>query len=165
MAFFDDIGLSNKTLGGISDALAPIGGAAKDFFAAEGAQVSANQYFGAAEEDYLKASLARQQETLQTYSAQRKIAETQGGTAAAVGAAGFQQSGTGLDLLRQGQQQGYLTLATIGEQGEVTAASYTDAAKAAWAEGKAAQGSIFGDILGGIAQVGGAALKIGAMIP
>ena len=151
--------LGNTTAKQFGNAASGVAGAVSDFYAAAGAAASADQYFGEREELITKADLARQQTALQQYSSARKIESTKGAALAAIGASGFQQRGSALDILRESTQQGHLTQAVIGQQGAVQEAGYLDAAKAAEAEGAAAHHQIFGDILGGVLKLGQTALS------
>ena len=104
-----------------------------------------------------------------------------GGQEADVAGAGFEASGSAIDLMRDSASQGALTKAVGEQQGLIQEAGYTEQAKsyqtmsqaanmAANAEDKAAEGSTISGIFKGVAAVasifaapatGGASLAIG----
>lgn len=85
----------------------------------------------------LAAALATQNEQFTEQSTavkqtqeQRQIYMGMGTTQADVAGAGFNMSGSALDLMRSGAQQGALTKQIIGQQGLITEASYNEQAQA-----------------------------------
>jgi hypothetical protein len=96
----------------------------------------------------------------------REVTQALGKTTAEVAGAGFAQSGSALDILRDSAQQGSLAKAVTSEQGQITeagyqeqAASYTNMAAAA---GDAAKGESLAQIgsfvAGGISAVASLAM-------
>jgi hypothetical protein len=89
-------------------------------------------------QNYLAASkLARQNEqfteeftSMQQTMADRQIYQGLGTTKADIAGAGFAESGSALDLLRDSAAQGALQKQIIGRQGEITEAGYTEQAQA-----------------------------------
>lgn len=120
-------------------------GAVGDLFAAEGykykqqgAQIEQGMYTQAA-------GFARQNEQFTAISTgikemqqQRELTQTMGATNAAVAGAGFESSGSALDLLAASAQQGALTHQVLGYQGQITEAGYEQQAKALDAQAQAA---------------------------
>jgi hypothetical protein len=149
-----------------------IGGAASDMFSGFGDQAKAQGDFAEAKEYSLAAALAQQNEKFTETSTaikeaqqQRELTMTLGGQQADVAGAGFAESGSALDLLRDSAQQGALTHAVGSEQGLITEAGYTDQAQsyktmsdAATTAGNAANNaSTFADITGVIKGIAGVA--------
>jgi hypothetical protein len=162
-------GSSNGLLGfggGLSgQTFSDLGGAASDIFAGFGDQAKAQGDFAEATDYTLASTLATQNEQFtQTSTAikeaqqNRSLTQTLGGQEADVAGAGFAESGSSLDLLRDSASQGALTHAVLGQQGLITeagyqeqATSYTNMATAATAAGNAAnQAATFADITGAI---------------
>lgn len=159
--------------GGLSDkTFSDLGGAASDIFAGFGDQAKAQGDFAEATDYTLASQLATQNEKFTETSTaikeaqqNRSLTQTLGGQQADVAGAGFAESGSSLDLLRDSASQGALTHAVLGQQGLITeagyteqATSYTNMATAATAAGNAAnQASTFADITGGIKAIAGVA--------
>lgn len=146
------------------------GGAASDLFAGFGDKAKAQGDFAEAKEYTLASELATQNEKFTETSTaikeaqqSRELTQTLGGQQADVAGAGFAESGSSLDLLRDSASQGALTHAVLGQQGLITEAGYTEQAKsyadmsaAATAAGNAANdASVFADITGGIKAIAG----------
>jgi hypothetical protein len=179
--FGQQLGLSQATF-------TDFGGAASDLFAGFGDKSKAAGDFAEAKSYDLASALATQNEKFTETSTaikeaqqQRSLTQTIGGQQADVAGAGFAESGSALDLLRDSASQGALTHAVLGQQGLITeagyneqAASYRNMSEAATAAGNAEnQASTFADVTGiikGVAAVaslalapetGGASLAIG----
>lgn len=152
-----------------SSTFADLGGAVSDLFnssahkyKAQGDLIEAQNYDLASElatqnEKFTETSTAIKQAQLD-----RSIYQTIGGQQADVAGAGFAESGSALDLMRDSAAQGALTKAVAGQQGLITEAGYTEAAKsysnmadaarmAASAENNASTGSIFTGAIKGVA--------------
>ena len=146
-----------------------IGTAVSDIFAAQGDELKAK---GAAfeQQSYVQAAaLAQQNEQFTAMStaikqsqADRNLYGALGQTRADVAGAGFAESGSALDILRESASQGAMTKAVLGEQGLITEAgyqeqaqSYTDMANAAGvaieADKLAATGAYAGAAIAGVA--------------
>lgn len=124
-----------------SSTFSGIGGAVSDLFSSEatasglrlkatGNRVEAGNYD-------LAATLARQNEQFTEQStavkevmATRQIQMGAGSTEADIAGAGFSNSGSALDLLRSGAQQGALQKQILGQQGLITEAGYREQASA-----------------------------------
>jgi hypothetical protein len=160
MDFFDNLLKPSSGLGG---AISGIGGMFDSFNKAAAAGHTADEYAAERNANLERAEAEKTSTQLKLFSSERKISATKGAAIASIGAAGFQQSGSGADILRESTQQGYLEQAAIGEQGAINEAGFLDAAKRAQEERQAAKGGIFGGIMGGILQGAGVALKLGGM--
>lgn len=148
-----------------------IGGAVGDLFAASadrskaaGDRVEAGNYdlastLATQNEKFTESSTAIKQAQLD-----RSIYQTIGGQQADVAGAGFANSGSSLDLMRDSAQQGALTKAVGAQQGLITEAGYTEQATsytnmasaarmAADAEDKAATGADWTSAIKGVAAV------------
>jgi|SRR5665213_3121974 len=147
-------------------------GAAQDLFAAEGDKAKQqNDYLEG--QQYGEASdLATQNEKFTETSTaikeaqqQREMMNTLGGQQADVAGAGFAESGSALDLLRDSASRGALAHAVMGQQGLITEAGYKEQAdsyklmqEAANNAGNAAgNASTFADISAGLKVVAGIA--------
>ena len=142
-----------------------IAGAASDLFAAQGDKAKASYDFAEGQQYGLASDLATQNEQFTETSTaikeaqqQREMMNTLGGVKADVAGAGFAESGSALDIMRESASQGALAHAVLGQQGLITEAGYTEQANsyklmqeaannAGNAEGNA---STFADIMGGI---------------
>jgi hypothetical protein len=152
-----------------------IGGAVSDLFAASAAGSKAQGDRLEAQNYGLAASLAGQNEQFEELSTSikeaqqdRSIYQTVSGQRADVANAGFAESGSAIDLLRDSAQQGALQKAVTSEQGLITEAGYKEQQQsylnmqsaaniAAEAEDKAATGF---DITAGIKAAAGIATLI-----
>lgn len=154
-------GLSDKTFGDAA-------GAASDIFAAEGDRSKAQYDFSEAKNYDLAAALAGQNEQFTETSTGIKEAQqaresmnVMGGIQADVASAGFAESGSALDVLRDSASQAALTHAVIGQQGLITEAGYTEQQQSEQTMSQAAtqagnaenQAATFADITGGIKAV------------
>jgi hypothetical protein len=153
-----------------AQAFGGFGAAATDLGAYYGTKAKAAGDIAEAGEYSLAAQLAQQNAQFTVQSTQIKEAQQQreitqaiGKTTAQFGGAGFAESGSALDILRESASQGALTKAVTSEQGLITeegykeqAASYnlmaTAANNAAHAEGTA---GTFDLIAGGISALSG----------
>ena len=145
-----------------------IGGAVSDLFAADayrmrakGNRLQAQQYelargYSLENEQFTKTSTA-----IKEQQAQRSIQSALGQQATDVAAAGFEASGSALDLLRDSAAQGALTKETLGQQGLIEEAGYKEQADsyaimaqsarlAAQADEKAASGATWSSIIKGV---------------
>lgn len=151
----------NVSSGGISN----FAGAAQDLFAAQGDKSKAQYDFAEASNYGIAADLANQNEKFTETSTaikeaqqQREALSARGGVEGEVASAGFAESGSALDILRDSAAQGALTHAVLGQQGLITEAGYKEQAQsyetmqaAATQAGNAEnQASTFADITGAI---------------
>ncbi len=147
------------------------GGAVSDLFAAEGYKykaqgnlLEAGSYDEAAKFADLNATFTEESTALKLHKAQRDIYQAIGGQEADIAGAGFENSGSALDLLRSSASEGALTKETLGLQGLITEQGYktqadsyrtmAEAARlAAEADLTAATGSTITGIVKGVSAV------------
>lgn len=132
-----------------------LGGAAEDLFSSKGATAEAKAYTTASGYSTKNAALAEQSAALQSLQAQREILKTIGGQQADVAGAGFQASGSALDLLKSSTAEGEITKQLIRTQGQINktgyqaeATAYTGQATAAKAAGNGKKASMVGNLIG-----------------
>jgi hypothetical protein len=113
-----------------------LGGAASDLFAGIADKAKAKYDFSEGQNYDLAAELAKQNEKFTETSTAIKEAQQSresmmllGGQQADVANAGFAESGSSLDLLRDSAAQGALTHAVLGQQGLITEAGYQEQAQ------------------------------------
>jgi hypothetical protein len=153
-------------------AFSSFGGAASDLFAAQGDKAKAQYDFAEGKNYGLAADLAGQNAKFTETSTAIKQAQQQrelmlnlGGERADVAGAGFAESGSSLDILRDSAAQGALTHAVMGQQGLINEAgykeqeqSYKTMQQAAMDAGNAEnQASTFADITSSIKGIAGIA--------
>lgn len=159
--------------GGLSDkTFSNLGGAASDLFTAFGDKSKAAGDFAEAKNYGLASDLATQNAKFTELSTgikqtqmEREAALLHGGQEADIASAGFEASGSALDLLRDSAAQGAIAHAVAGEQGLITEAGYNEQAAsyklmqgAANDAGNAANNaSTFAMITGGIKAIAGLA--------
>lgn len=132
-----------------------------------------NEQYASQEENYANAAQMAEQNAnltaystqVQQYQAQRKTNQVIGMQQAAVGASGFQESGSALDLLRSSTQQGALTQSMIGLQGQMNEDQYKEEEETYQNEAKAASVAGRMNMIGaaitgvaGVAEVGAAVM-------
>lgn len=122
---------------GVSGFVNGIGGAVGDLMTASGDRAQALGDTQAAAAFGTASNLATQdvnyeeQSTrIQQVQAQRQITQTLGSQRAEVAGAGFESSGSSLSLLASSAQQGAMTTAMIGVQGQILANGYQQQAQA-----------------------------------
>lgn len=124
-----------------SSTVSGIGGAVSDLFSSEatakGLRLKAQGDIVEGENYSAAAVLAKQNENfteqstqVQQVMADRQIQQGIGTTKSEVAGAGFAESGSALDILRSGAQQGALQKQLIGQQGLITEAGYNEQAEA-----------------------------------
>src|SRR5580704_13717705 len=111
------------------------GAAAQDIFGGLGDQAKASGDFAEATEYNAAAGLALQNEqftkqftAIKEAQQQRELVMAQGGIQANQAGAGFQMSGSALDIMRDSASQGALTHAVLSQQGLITEAGYNEQA-------------------------------------
>lgn len=148
-------------LGGIKS----IGGAIQAGETADSLRIS-EEGFKLEAESYRKGSAAARESgrlsevstRVQTIQADRKINRTLGAQQATAAAAGFEASGSNLDLLRDSTAQGHMTDQMIGLQGEINANAFEQQALASDAQAVAA------DVAAKNAEAGAKAAETGGII-
>lgn len=121
---------------------------------AEGLRIKARGDIAEAESYDLASALARQNKqytetstAIRMAQADRELFKAMGQTRADVAGAGFAESGSAIDILRDSAAQGALNQAVLGQQGLITEAGYEEQAKSydvMSAAGRAAAASEFG---------------------
>jgi hypothetical protein len=152
-----------------ADTFSDLGGAVSDLFAAGGHRAKAagdvfeqQNYLLAAQYADQEAQYAKWSTAIKQSQDDRALYKALGETRADVAGAGFAESGSALDILRESASQGAQAKAVTGEQGLITeagyeeqAASYRNMASAAQvaidAENKAASGAMWTAALKGVA--------------
>lgn len=152
-------GLDSIDFGGLGGAVSSIFGGIGTLKGAKAFQVSAQFAQKAAQYATENATIAESTGRIQKLQAQRQIEQAIGGEQADVAAAGFRNSGSALDLMRQSAEQGSLTKALIGNQTAINVRGYQEEAQGKLAEAasyqaqaSAAKTSGIGGIIGGIAK-------------
>jgi len=113
-----------------------LGGAVSDLFAseghrskAEGDRLEAKNYDLASELANQNAAFTETSTAIKQAQLDRSIYQTIGGESADIAGAGFAQSGSALDLMRDSAAQGALTKAVGEQQGLITEAGYKEQAQ------------------------------------
>ncbi len=151
--------------GGLSSStFSNAGGAAADLFSAKaftfkgmGAEFEKKNYLLAADLATQNAQFTEASTAIKQMQEMRQIQLVLGGQSADVAGAGFEASGSALDLLRDSAQQGALTRQVAGYQGLITEAGYKEQAESYQNMASAAQVAI--DAAGAAKQ--GAAVSAG----
>lgn len=150
------------------------GGAVKDLFdiysiraRMQGLKLEAANYKDASRMSLQNAEFAKENTQIQSAQETRQIFQGLGKTEATIAGAGFDDSGSGLDLLRSGAEQGALEKALIERQGQITEAGYETQAKAysnmaaaALKARDAAKMQIIGNVIGAATKIGAAAFTL-----
>lgn len=145
---------------GFATAAQDFGGAVSDLFGAKGATASADSYTAAAAIAEQNAELTKQATEITQAQNTRAIAKGIGTQVTQVEGAGFKESGTALDLLRDSTQQGALTKALAAENGAIQENSYAEQAGMFTSMAKSATSSATGQEIAGIIQGAGGALNL-----
>jgi len=95
---------------------------------AQGDLAEASEYDLAGELATKNARFTEESTAIKEAQLQRSITQTIGGQQADVAGAGFAQSGSALDIMRDSASQGALTSAVMGQQGLITEAGYKEQA-------------------------------------
>ena len=127
-----------------------LGSGVNDFFQAAGAGHEATSYAMAATLASQEAEFTKESTAVQNAQASRQVMMTIGTQKAGVGATGFTQSGSALQLLRSSAQQAALGHQMITLQGGINEAAYKEQAQAYTQMKEAAYNAQNGDIAGGI---------------
>lgn len=93
---------------------------------AQGDLVEATNYDEAATLAHQNEQFTEQSTAVKEMQTQRQIYQGLGTTRADVAGSGFTMSGSGLDILRMGAQEGALTKQVVGQQGLITEAGYNE---------------------------------------
>lgn len=127
-------GMFGGTIGNAT--FANLGGAVNDIFGAEalrtkakGNRIEAQEYDLADQLALQNLQFAKTSTDIKTMQTERGIEQTLGQQQADVAAAGFEESGSALDILRDSAAQGALAKAVVGQQGIIEEAGYEEQAK------------------------------------
>lgn len=119
--------------GAVSDLFAGFGATTNANLQAQGLRIKAQGDLAEGQEYDLASSLAAQNEkftetstAIQQAQQERNTTLQIGGQRADVAGAGFAESGSALDILRDSASQGALSKAVLGQQGLITEAGYTE---------------------------------------
>jgi hypothetical protein len=133
-------------------------------YKAKGSRLEAQQYDKAAGLARLNKQFAETSTEIKVAQEQRDIFKQVGEQQADVAAAGFEASGSALDLLRESASQGALAKAVIGQQGLIEEAGYEEQAQSYDLMAKASRQAAKADTFGAIGKFLGSAISIGAVV-
>lgn len=120
-------------------AFGDFGQAISDFYAYQGDKASAKNYLEAADIANQNATLEQMSTAIQESATQRQLYKTIGGQQADVAGAGFAESGSAIDLMKDSTRQGAIQKALINVQGTINTNAYRAQAGAYMGEYQAAQ--------------------------
>lgn len=147
-----------------STSFSDIGGAVSDLFSSAGDSLSAGSYRQAAAISGNNAKLEEQSTAIKEAAIQRQNYKVLGGQQNDVASAGFSASGSALDLMRDSIQQGAMTKAVAGLQGQINENGFLSQQIAELGEAQTADTAAQGDIFGAIFKTIGAVAPFLAMI-
>ncbi len=147
-------------MGSFAAGITDLGGAVSDIFGSHGAAASATSYEEAQSIAQQNAQIAQNVTNTQELQLKRNLYQSIGTQKAQVGGAGFGESGSALDLLRQSKEQGAITQATAAEQGAITSNSYNEQAGLFGGMAQAAHATSTAGSIGGVLQLAGGAAEI-----
>lgn len=119
----------NATFTDLGTAVSDIFAAQGDLLKAKGSEFEQQAYLGAAGLADQNAQFTAMSTAIKELQADRNLYQALGTTRADVAGAGLAQSGSALDILREGAAQGAMVKAVLGEQGLITEAGYEEQAK------------------------------------
>ena len=161
MPLFDSQNFANLG-GGVSDLFASFGYQAK----ARGEAFEQANYLAAAKLADFNAQWTATSTAIKTMQQDRETYKSLGETTADVAGAGFAESGSALDILRDSASQGALAKAVLQEQGQITEAGYKEQAQSYQNMAAAAQVAINADKTAAVgAEVTGAIKIVSAFLP
>lgn len=151
-------GLSSSTFSNLGGAVQDLFGAFASGEKAKGAAAEASNYGLAAGLARQNAEFSDESTKIKTMQQNRETFQVTGQQQADVASAGFEESGSALDILRNSAAQGALTAGVLAKQGAITETGYQEQAKsydtmqqAALQQEKAdKEGGIFGFLSAGI---------------
>ena len=130
-----------------SDFFSNTGGAVRDIFSAYGSFQSAGGYSAAAKAAERNADLTREETEVKLAQQQRTAFQVLGGQKADIASAGFLESGSALDIMRDSASQAALSKAMIDRQGDIKAEGFEAQAKMYRAMADASESSGWGSII------------------
>lgn len=168
----------SQSLSDLAGGVGTLGGAAQDLFAvgadkarARGYVAEGAAYGTAAGFSDQNAAIERQSTAIQIAQTQRGLGQIVGGQKSDIASAGFENSGSALDIARSTAQQGHLQLELLKDQGLIQenayssqAASYRGEQESANASADAAEAAAKGNQVSGIVKtVSGVAKVVGTI--
>jgi hypothetical protein len=133
------------------------GTAVSDLFKGFGAEAEAGLYRESAAFARENVQFTKESTALKEFQQQRQAYQAIGAEKADIAGAGFAESGTSLDLLRESTQQAALAKETIALQGQITEAGYQQQAASydalAKAQDLAATGAFIGAAVSGLSAI------------
>lgn len=136
------------------DGIQSIGSGIGDLFQSSGQKASAGDLNQAGAYEESNARIAASSTDIQTAAIHRDLLKTIGGQQSDIATAGFQMSGTALDLAQDTARQGALAEASATAQGAIEVASYRARANSYYAQAREAQRQSKSSAFGGILQIG-----------
>lgn len=156
--------LGNATFTDIGTAVSDIFAAKGDLLKAQGSEFEKLSYLQAADLATQNEQFTAMSTAIKQSQADRNLYQALGTTRADVAGAGFAQSGSALDLLRESASQGAMTKAVLGEQGLITEAGYEEQAKSYRDMASAADVAIKADKLAAEGAYWGAGISAAAAV-
>jgi hypothetical protein len=132
-------------------------------YKAKGSKIEAETYDKAAALARLNKQVEMSSTEIKEAQAQRDIFKQMGETQADVGAAGFEATGSALDIMRESASQGALMKATVAQQGLITEAGYEEQAQSYDLMAKASREAAKADTWGAGGKFIGAGISIAAI--
>lgn len=137
-----------------------IGGAVSDIFGGIGALKEADAYKKASEISLTNAAITKRSTAINLAQAGRQLYQSFGAESADTASAGFQMSGSAIDLMRSSVQQGSLTQQIISNQGAITEQGFQQQAASYQGQAAAAKAKSSGGFLSGVLGLAGAAASL-----
>lgn len=137
-----------------------LGGAVSSIFGGIGALSEAKGYSAAAQISASNADITKRTTALNLTQANRQLYQAYGTERADTAGAGFQMSGSAIDLMKSSVNQGAITQQIIQNQGEITAQGYEAQASSYQAQSAAAKAKASGGFLSGVLGLAGAAFSL-----
>jgi len=134
----------------IGKAIGDFGGAVSDLFGAAGSSDATSAYKKAASIAESNEQLTARSTAIQTQQQDIQTYKVLGTESADTAAAGFEQSGSAIDLMRASAQQAALSKHLIENQGEITEQGYAEQANAYSGQAAAANTQSTGQVIGGL---------------
>ena len=146
------------------NAVSDLSGGIGLLYKAKGSRLEAQAYDKAAALARLNKQVEISSTEIKETQAQRDIFKQTGETQADVASAGFEASGSALDILRESASQGALMKATISQQGLITEAGYEEQAESYDLMAKASREAAKADTWGAVGKFVGAAISTAAAV-
>ena len=141
-----------------------VGGAISDLFGSAGKAAEASAYGKAAGFATLDANITKQSTAIQEYQVQRQQTQSYGRQQSSAAANGLTGGGSAADILSSSHSQGALTNQLIAQQGLINESSFEAQAASYQGMQTASKAASSGNLLGGLLDVGKAAISIGSFL-